>query len=62
MFFTAVLRVDEKCSLSNAAIADNMVQPRRKKEAGEKKGTSRTAGGGGGGEGGGAEVVGYAVR
>ena len=41
MFFTAVLRVAEKCFLADAAITDNMVQLQRK-EKGEKKGTSRT--------------------
>ena len=40
-FFTAVLRVAEKCFLADAAITDNMVQLQRK-EKGEKKGTSRT--------------------
>ena len=41
MFFTAVLRVAEKCFLADAAITDNMVQLQRK-EKGEKKGNSRT--------------------
>ena len=41
MFFTAVLRVAEKHFLADATIMDNMVQPQRKKETGEKKGKPR---------------------
>ena len=41
MFITAVLRVDEKRFLADAAITDNMVQLQRMEE-GEKKGISRT--------------------
>eukprot|EP00904_Undaria_pinnatifida_P002098 jgi/Undpi1/1188/HiC_scaffold_10.g04650.m1 len=42
MFFTAVLRVAEKCFLADAAITDDMVQLQRNNERGEKRGTSRT--------------------
>ena len=42
MFFTAVLRVVEKCFLADAATRDNMMQLQRKKEKVEKKATSRT--------------------
>ena len=42
MFFTALLRVAEKCFLSDAAITDNTVQFQRKKQKREKKGTPRT--------------------
>ena len=65
MFFTTKLRAAEQRFLSDAAIADNMVQLQRNKERGEKKGSPRTGkvdGRGGGRGGGGAEVVGYAVR
>ena len=51
MFFTAVLRVAEKCFLADAAIRDNMVQLQRKKGKSEKKGTlhaqAKSTGGGG---------------
>ena len=57
MFFTAVLRVAEKCFLADAAIRDNMVQLQRKKGKSEKKGTLHAqAKSTGGGEKGGGDV------
>lgn len=51
MFFTAVLRMAEKRSTTNAAIMDSMVTLQRKKEAGENNKTeearARNADGGG---------------